>query len=380
MEEDNAMNMEKMNLNQYMQLIIVVMIGGTILANIGSTVGSDVWLLYTIAFVGGTLIYKVYTRILKLNDYKPFPQIFENCFGPLGRKVLTAVYAGFFMFRMNMNGDSLTGMASEILMRGAPRRLTVFVLLVGGIYACHKGLASMGRSVEIIFPIVFLALLPFFVTAFTSNAFSHRNLTPFLMEGIGELAKRTAAVTLFPYSETLVFCMMMPSIDYRERDALFKRGVMALLIVTLILIAISMANLAILGRHLIDSLKYPFYNAMMVAGIKGVLERLDPLAVIIIILCSFFKFAIYLYMSADFIASLSSRYKRSVVLVIIGVVVFIFVPQTRNLFTDKILTDILPFKLMPFFHLVLPGLLWGVSEYKFHKKERALKEKVSHQI
>ena len=373
------MNFEKLNLNQYTMLGILFMIGGTIVANVGSYTGTDVWILYLIAMVTGILVFMIYYRLLYLHGFRSFPLIFERCVGYWGGKFLCAAYAAFFLFRTSLIGDTLTEIASDILMKNAPIRLIMGILITGVVYGCHKGLRALGRSAEIMMPIILLCLIPFLVTAATSGAFTLKNLQPVLVGSASEFWSKTAAVAMYPYMETLLFSIFMVKINHQEQKGIFKHVIAILIIGTVILTGISLTNLAVLGRHLVTTLQYPFYNAMMLAGIHGVLERLDPLAVIIIIVCGFYKTSLYFYAYSEMFKSLFVKLPRNWILVITSIIIFIKGPNTELSYT-KFLVQVLPFKILPWFHLVIPISLWLISEVKVYLHRKRKIEDVSVQL
>ncbi|MCL1950083.1 MAG: GerAB/ArcD/ProY family transporter [Turicibacter sp.] len=171
------------------------------------------------------------------------------------------------------------------------------------------------------------------------------------------------SVAMSPNAELLIFCLLLVNVGEHDRKKVFGRIIFGIVAGTALLLVISLTALAVLGRHSLDALKYPFYNAMMLTGIKGMLERLDPLAIVIIIMCGYYKGTLYIYTSAEMIRSLSRKIKFNWVLAVVGIVFFL-TPPGLNLHYDNFLKSILPFYIMPWFQVGLPLIVWAISEWR----------------
>lgn len=359
------MDFEKITINGYTLLIILYFLGSTILSNIAAATGPDFWLVYLIGLVVGIVFTAMYNRILQLHDFRSFPDILERLFGYWPSKLFCAIYAIFFLMRTDMVGEITTEMATDLLMNDAPRRLTVSILLFTTLYACHKGLRAIGRSTQIITVLIGICLLPFLLTAFSSPAFIVKNLQPFLVGGIQDFWQKTLAVCITPYTEIGLFAVLAVHVERNHQKLIFSRQVIAMTVSTLLLILVGLINLSILGKYLVFSLKYPFYNAMMLTGLHGVLERLDPLAVIIVIASSFYKVAVLFYCWIEMGTAVSSKIKRNGIIIGTAILMFSGILNINYLY-EKFQNVILPFQVMPLFQVVIPVLLWIISEIKFY--------------
>jgi len=357
------MNIESLTATQVMKLVVFMMIGGTILSNAGAYVGSDIWLVYLIStFIGAVILYMNY-RTMTLHDFRSLPLIFERCFGYWGGKILCVLYAFYFTIRTKTVGDTMTAMAGDLLMKGASPRLTMFLLLAAAVYAVIKGLRAIATSAEIMFILFLFCLTPFFMTTIFTGAFSLNNLRPIFTGSQIDFWHKVFTVVMLPYTDFILMISFFHYVDHEERSKLPKRLLMGLIIATVLLIGISITNLAILGKSVVSSIKYPFYNAMMLAGVRGVMERLDPLAVILVIICHFFKGCLCLYAVVDLVKSILQKFTRKRLILVIGVIFLIAGPGgiTRE---PKFMDHILIYQIMPFFQLIIPALMWIISEVK----------------
>jgi len=361
------MNYEKLTLRQYMQLSILCLVGGTVLENISTQVGYRAWLLYLTAFSFALFTFLMLYRLLFLHDFRSIPQITESCLGKWAGKSITLLYGFFFLFRAKIVGDGLTKMATEALMRSAPNRLVMFVLLFAAVYAVHKGLGIMGKSAEIMFPILVICLIPFFLAPLFIGKVHIPDLRVSLAAtSWSDFFKKTMTVMIYPYTETLLFFLFIVKVQRNERNKYFNHLIVSSSIATTLLILITMGTVILLGEYATYHLRYPFYNAMQLVQLPGVIDRFDAMAAIVIIISIFYKASLYLYGWTDMAILVFPKLTRNQVLAATAALIIIQGPSD-TLTNSKFLAELLPFEILPIFHMGIPAMLWMITEIK-HKK------------
>jgi len=363
------MNFEEIEVNHYMLLIILFFLGGTIKSNIGAGSGTDIWLVYLIGLLVGILFAAMYYRVYVLHDFRSFQGILQDLYGRRWSKIFCGVYALYFIVRTDMVGQTTTEMANDILMQNAPRRLTVGILLFTTLYACHKGLRAVARSATIICALIGICMLPFLSTAFSSEAFSVENMQPFFIGSTQAFWTNTAAVCITPFTEIGLFAVLTCKVQRNQQTLIFDRMMKALVFTALLLILVAIINLSILGKYLVASLKYPFYNAMMLTGIPGVFERLDPMAVVIIVTSSFYKVTLLFYCWIEMVCALSTKINRTTVIIVTAAIIF-FANVNISYLNEKFQSVILPFQIMPIFQVFFPLSMWVTSEVQHYLKRK----------
>jgi len=363
------MSTRRINLNQLTVLIILYLIGGTAIANVGKHSSQDIWVVILISSIlgGGLLI--LYHRLSQLNEYKGLPEIFRACLGKgLGTWVII-IYASFFLLRIFLLATSLAEMAQLTLMYGESQKVILAVLLITVVYCSLYGINAIGRSAEIFFGVIILCLIPFFISVFSNGLFKYDNLIPIFAVGTIKIRQDIFRTFLFPFGELILFLMLFQFIPKKESHKILKRSCIALFIGTLIIVLIEVMNLALLGSDLVTNFKYPFYNAMQLATLRGLIDRLDPLAIIIIIISGYFKLVLYFYAGTITIQSLNKKFKYKWVLLIVALGIFFVAPYIEYDKTN-FLVSTLPYKIMTFIELGIPILLWLISEVKNYQQTK----------
>jgi len=253
-------------------------------------------------------------------------------------------------------------------MYGASHRLVIALLLVTVIFCSLYGLNAIGRSSEVLLIVLILCLVPFIFAIASTGIFKIENLIPVLAEGLPIIPSASVRTTFFPFGELIVFLMLFQYLSKEHQKGILKRSYVAILMTLLLLIGVGLTNIALLGSNLVRNFAYPFYSAMQLAGMNGFLERLDPLAIIIMVVSEYFKLVIYFNVAILGIQALHQKFNFKVILWVLSVLVFIFAPFMT--FSQDVLLNTLPLKIMPIFEFAIPLIIWMVSEIKHRKKKK----------
>jgi len=358
----------EINLNQMMTLLILFIIGGSALSSTARYSGQNVWIVLLFAGAAGAVMFTLFHRISKIHQFIPFPDVLKRTFGKFFGSVLLIVYAGFFLFRTISVGNYMTAMARETLMVGANHRTVVIMLLLSVMVSAMYGLKNIGRTSEIFLVIILICMTPFLLAIFTSDVFKTQNLIPILAEGMPGIAQDIARTSFFPYGELVIFLMLFPYVKNVEKNRILRRGYIGIAITVAIIIAIDLTIVALIGANLTSNFEYSFYNAMQLVGLRGFLERLDPLAIVIMVASEYFKLLLYFFITIVAIESLYKKFTFKGSLMFISVVIVIFAPVV-NIHETGFMMDIVPLRILPIFELAIPLIIWLVSELRFRKKK-----------
>ena len=359
----------KISLNQVTAIIMLFLIGGSALSTTSRYAGQNVWIVLLFAGLFSAILFTLYHRISIIHQHKGLPDILKATFGKFFGTIILLGYAGFFFFRNMSVGNYMSAMAQETLMIGVNHRVVIVMLMIAVISSTLYGLNVIARSSEIFLFIIILCLMPFLLAIFTSNIFKSENLVPILAGGVPGLAQDVFRSTFFPYGELVVFLMLFPYIVTKEKKSILKRSYIAISLSVLLMIIIDLTTVALLGATLTSNFEYSFYNAMQLAGIKGFLERLDPLAIIIMVASEYFKLVIYFFVTILAFQALNKKFNFKIVLIFITIFTFLLAPIVK-IHEHGFMMNIAPFRILPIFELALPLLIWIVSEIRFRKKNQ----------
>ena len=362
-------NTRQLTLNQLTTLIMLFLIGGSALSSTARYSGQNVWIVLLISGFFGVLLFTMYHRISKIHHYQPFPDLLKSTFGKFFGTIMLLIYISFFFFRGLSVGNYMTAMAQETLMFGVSHRVVIIMLLMTLIISSLYGLNVIGRTSEIFLFIIIICLLPFLFAIFTSDLFNTENLIPIFAEGVPGIAEDVVRTTFFPYGELVTFLMLFPYVAPKQQSKILKRSYIAITIAVLLMIAIDLTTVALIGATLTSNFEYSFYNAMQLVGLKGFLERLDPLAMVIMIASEYFKLVIYFFVTILALQALHKKFNFKIILAIFSIVTFLVAPVSK-VHETGFMMDVVPFKVLPIFELGIPLVIWIVSEVRFRKKQQ----------
>jgi spore germination protein KB len=344
------------------------MFGANVTVNFGGDMGQSVWLAYIIAGVFGCILFTLYYRLSQLNEHQGLADIIKNCFGKRFGTFINLILVFYLTFRTMTVGNNMTNMSSDLLMKDAPLRLVTSILLFAASYAIWLGFKTISRAAEIIFPMMLLAIIPFFYAAFSMKGIEYLNIFPIFPEGLNDVFPGLLRVSFIPFSETLIFLIFLPYLNVKDHKDFPKVAYGAIAFAAMLLGLVETTNVTILGNNLAHYLKYPFFSAMQLAGIRGVWERLDPLAAVILILSTFFKTTIYYYSTLAMLKSLSPKFNFKILIIACGIFTIIFAPMLK--FDREFLYSTLPV-IMIYTQLLFPLILWLISEKKEWRNKAA---------
>lgn len=369
------MNTSRVNVNQMLTLLVLFLSSSAALVSVGRFSGQNIWIANLISGGLGVILYTIYYRISKINGFKGLPDILRSTFGKWIGGMIIIAYAGYFLYLTTGLLKSMADMVQATLMIDVNTVLVAALLMIPVIYGLSLGFNTVGRSSELLFYVVCLCFLPLVISIITSDIFKIDNLFPILEDGFSSLYKDIYTTLVFPFGEAITFLFIFPLIPEDKKGRILKYSYAAITIATLILTGIDVINIGILGPTLTKNFIYPFFNSMKMVGVSVLFERVDPLAIIILMTGCFFKVSIYFYAGLRCIESMIGRFSyRQLALPLGLILVFLTAYLGNNHVADIYRTIVVnPKLLLPMFELAIPALFWIISEIKYKKRLNELK-------
>ncbi len=372
------MKTSRISLNQMSALMVLYLIGSATLTNIGRMSGQNIWIVLLCGGGIGAVLFTIFYRISRLHGFSTFVDISKDLFGKFIGGILTLVYGIYFLYQTIRLLKSTGDLIQQTIMVDANMYLVIGLLMVVIIYAIILGINALGRSSELMFYVVILSFIPLIVGVLTSDIFKFDNLLPILEKGWYGIRTDIYTVSMYPYGELLTFLLIFPLLSKKKESKILKFGYINIALATVILIGIDMINVGILGADLTYNFTYPFYNSMKMVGINVFFERLDPLAVVIVMTTCFFKISLYFYAGLSCLDSLTKRFNYRQLAIPIGIVCIIIANRLTTNRVENLYLSIHehPKFLLPIFQVAIPLLIWIISEIKYHKHPKEIKSEV----
>lgn len=374
------MKTSRLSLNQMFTLMVLFLIASPTLTMVGRMSGQNVWIVLLIASVIGIVLFLMFYRMSRLHSYAPLWSIIQDSFGKWLGGLIILGYAGYFIYMATSLLKSTGDMIQFTLLPQANLFVVNGLLVLAVVYGMILGINAVGRSSELLFYVVILLLIPLIFCIFTSDIFKFDNFLPVLEKGLYGLRRDIYTVTLLPFGELICFLVIFPLIPGNRQSSILKISLISIGLGTFIIVMLDVLNVGILGPDLAKNFVYPFYNAMKMVGVGVFFERLDPIAILILMMTCFFKMSVYFYSGVVCLDGLLSRFTYRQLAIPVGVIVIVasgFISENRV----QDLYRAIHFNaryVHPVFQLAIPLLLWLISEFKYRKHPRQIKTETSH--
>ena len=279
--------------------MVLFLIASPTLTMVGRVSGQDVWIVILIASVIGTLLFLIFHRISYLHSYVSLSSIIQDSFGKWLGGLIVLSYAIYFLYMATGLLKSTGDMIQFTLLPGSSIYLVNGLLMITLIYGMILGINAIGRSSELLFYVVILLLIPLIFCVLTTDIVKFNQFLPILEKGFYGIRRDIYTVTLLPFGELICFLAVFPLIPGNNQSSILKISLISIILGTLIIVMIDVLNVGILGPSLAKGFIYPFYNAMKMVGVGVVFERLDPIAILILMMTCLLLFRCCLFRWAN---------------------------------------------------------------------------------
>ncbi len=340
---------------QAMWLVVTTILATTLIflpAWVAAEAKQDAWLSVLLSMVVGVVTAWLVSTLGRRFPDLTIVQYGERILGRVLGKVVGLVYAAFFL---HINTVIVREFGELLLTGFMPETpLVVFIgtIIVVAAYGAWAGPEVLARVNDFILPVIlFLLGVSLFLLVNQANLAA---LLPLAEEPAGIVRGALASAVFF--SEVIILAMLIPSLNLRSEAA--RAGVLGVLVAGFSLMAVTVFATMVFGGERVANLTFPYLALTRIVSVRGIVERVEFLALGIWVLGGFVKISVFYYAAA--LASsqwLGLREYRSTVVPIGLAIGFLSVIQFENI--DQIssfLTTAALFAYLPV-TLGLPALL-----------------------
>lgn len=360
----------KVTHKQLVQLLVTsrVMVAITFLPIINAPPkNQDVWIVELISIpIMILLSIPVYVLWRKFPDYSII-QYSKILMGKLGVLVQLLI-CWFFIHTTSLTLAQFGEFLSVAVMQETPRLFFIITMLLASCYSVYKGFEVMGRTSELVFPIIVISIIT--ITIFLLKEINLDALKPILEKGIVPIFY--GVIPLMSRNvEILALAMVLPSLnDGKKAEHVF---IYYFLLSILIFLLVTVPVVTIWGVENAKILIFPYYSLIKVVDVGGFVQRIDAIHMGIWVLGFYLRISLYFYLSVLSISEIFSfaNYKPLIfpvasIIVPLSVIIAPSMIELREFLNYKILT---PYSL--FYIVLIPFLLLLIAMIR--KKGEKLK-------
>ncbi|SFX55240.1 spore germination protein KB [Thermoactinomyces sp. DSM 45891] len=352
---------------QFFILALGYLLGTSFLFRIGGLISiakQDAWIIPLWAGVAGVLLSLIW---IKLANYYPGNSIIQICIQVAGKRLggfIALLYIGYFIHLSSLITRNLGDFMKINLMPRTP--ITVFhvMFLLIICYAVIKGIETISRSTEFLFPLVTVTFLfIFFIALYEWNWDRFQGM--FRMN-IWTTMKETRSLFGFPFMESFLLVMLFPYVRSRIKVSFILANV-----VTALLLSVGVFfTIGVLGVTRASHETYSLFVIVQEMHIGTFFEHLESTIALILLIVVFIKLSITYYCAVSGLCQLFQVNNRS--WIAISLVLFI---SGLSLGFDNILENIVfnreyYFEYMLLFAAIFPLLFLFLTWMKKSREKR----------
>lgn len=307
---------------QLLSLMLLFEIGSTTLFALGIGAKQDAWIVILIAtFISLGLVW-VFTEIQKQYPDKNLVEILQSLLGKWLSVPLILLYALYFYSNASFNFYEFGEIIRTTFLENTPQFVILSVFMFTTIYMITLGIEVIGRTAEILMPVLIIFLLSTYFLASISGALDFQELLPVLENGWNPILKEVMDVVNFPFGESIVFLMFWHFIDKKRSTR--KIALFVVVLTGGILVITNMIIIMVLGSELAAKAEIPLLRVLFDINIADILTNLDIIGVIVLFIGGFYKTLINFYGAVLAVTTLFKFTNKKWVTIIMGVSLIVY--------------------------------------------------------
>ncbi len=311
-------------------MMLVFLVGSSMTIPLASVAGHDAWISILIGTVGSFGLAYVYVRVCRLFPGKSLLDIVGVLFGSWAKRIAGLLYAWYSFHLGILVLRIFVDFISTVALLKTPNLVISIVMMSVVLWAAYAGIEVLARcSLVVLF---FILVEGAFSVILMSKDFDFSNLMPILDRGWGPVMEGATQIVSFPFGETVLFAMILPSI--RKISRTNKLVFVILLCGGLMMLVVNVRNSLVLGEAA-SRMIFTTYTAYQYISNADFLERVEPLAIVTWVMGGFVKSCVCLYVCAQALAAVLPvkhyrPYLLPIVILTIEVSFFIYKTGTES--------------------------------------------------
>ncbi|WP_438447841.1 GerAB/ArcD/ProY family transporter [Gorillibacterium sp. sgz5001074] len=364
--------MVRISKRQLASMIILFEVGSSPLFLLASEAKQDAWIAVSMAMLAGLALLRfVFLAIQKQEPDRNLVEISRRYMGPYLGYVFSGAFVLYFMYSSMRNVREFGDLTILYLLPGTPLGFIMFVLVFTTSYAVYKGVEVLFRVSEFLLPLVFLIYFLLFAAFAVTGLFKLERLLPVLNQDLLTIADAgLPEVISFPFGEVAVFLMFWKYSSDKKR--LVSVSVLAYVLAGVFLVGTTVVLIAVLGP-LAGTGGIPMMLAASMIELSRVVERMDPLVVLLLYTGVIMKQTLYFFGAVLAVSTMTRIPWRRLVFPM-GVMLYLSSFAFRSLMQHVWVGFKLNTKYhFPIFTILLPIVLWLVMRIRGKPKPEQAK-------
>jgi spore germination protein KB len=366
MESRLTMTKEQITDKEAICLLIVFVLGSALIIGIGGDAGNDAWVAGIAGIIMAIPMLLVYSRILYLFHGSSLFEILTMTLGKVIGKIVAIIYIWYAFHLGALVLRNFGEFMNTIAMPETPIFVPLLSLGLVCIIAVRLGIEVMARMTTFFLPIIFFILA---VVQVLSIPGLHLNyIKPILGSGFSPVLNSGFSAFSVPFAETVLFLCVFSSLKTKKSP--YKVYFWGILISSIIIIIITITNIAVLG-NMLGSYYFPSYEAVARISIGDFLQRIEVTVSIVLFFNVFIKSSICLLVACKGIGEILNLkdYRSIVIQTGLLMAYFSYIVYDNIMVMNYWAFNVYPYYAFPM-QVILPISVWILAEIKVKKNKR----------
>ncbi|WP_229106877.1 GerAB/ArcD/ProY family transporter [Paenibacillus sp. 1001270B_150601_E10] len=314
-------NNTTLHVSQLFRLMMLFELGSALVFPLNSDAKEAAWISTLLGMLLGLVLFTVVCYILKDHPYQPFTVVLESLIGKVLGKTLAFLYTLFFIYQATRQFNDFALLMNVSIFEETPLLIIHLMMVLAISYVLSLGIVALARTGEIFYLVMFVMIVLASLFIMVSGVLDVHRLMPILGDGVSSILQSFPKALNFPFSEVIAFAMFTPYL--KRSDSLLRTGIVSLMISGGVLTWITVLNISVLGVDIVSQSFFPFLMSIGEVNISDFIQRLDAIAVMMLIIGVFFKASIFYLAAVIAVSHLfkMSDYKK--ILLIVGTTIFL---------------------------------------------------------
>lgn len=285
-----------MHISKYQLFCLVLLfeVGSSTLFAMGIDAKQDAWIAIFCAMIISLGIIWCYTELQKFYPEKNLTEIIIEVLGKVIGRPLCFLYGLFFLYASIRNLKDFSILMDMTFLKKTPEIVINFLFIAIAIYYVLLGIEVIGRTSEIMFPLVMFFILSVHVMIALSTKISFSALQPVLSGDIKPMLSVIYPFLVnFPFCESFVFIMFWKYINSTDniRNTMF----LSIIISSLLIAVTTSIIICVIGIGYASIAAMPLLALIKLINVANILTNLESFGVTIMIVGGFYKMLLFFY-------------------------------------------------------------------------------------
>ncbi|WP_405155151.1 endospore germination permease [Paenibacillus sp. FSL K6-0108] len=279
---------------QLSTLIFMMVVGDMMLiypSVITSYAKQDAWICALVGVPLGMALMLMFLKLCNLYPEKNLVQISRSILGFWPGTLVSIFYLFFFVVGTSAHTREVGDFITSQIFQYTPLRVITLMFVVALGWGVYHGLETMGRSSELLMPILIVFILVLTFCLLPQVDPSH--LKPATDTGVVSILQGILVSIIYPVGEVIPIMMIVPytlNQTHRTRDVLAAAGLGNLILATLVTV-----SLLVLGAFLTQHNIYASFTLSQKIDIGGFFERIEAIMASSWLISTYIKAMVYMY-------------------------------------------------------------------------------------